>query len=72
MNPMNLLKLKPLVSGFRKRHPKAEKFVKAALQIADAGSVAEVKFTTSQGKTIVTNIKLTPEDMELVNAVKNL
>lgn len=70
MNPMTLIKLKPLIFGFKDRHPKVSKFAKAAAQIADVGSVVEVKFTTSQGKTIVTNVKITEEDMELFNAIK--
>ena len=72
MNPMTLLKLKQLVFGFGNRHPKVMKFVKAASQIADVGSVAEVKFTTSQGKTIVANIRVTEEDMELFKAIKDM
>ncbi|HAE52730.1 MAG TPA: hypothetical protein DCG30_05705 [Ruminococcus sp.] len=70
MNPMTLLKLRPLIFSFKDRHPKISKFARAAAQIADVGSIAEVKFTTSGGKTIVTNVRITEEDMELFNAIK--
>ena len=76
MNPLALTKaftkVKPMLRNFRNAHPKFFPFVKTALKCADVDSVVEVKITTSDGKTYVTNMKLTAEDMQLVEEAKNI
>ena len=72
MNPMDLLKLRPLLHNFKENHPKLLQFVRAAAQACDEGSIIEVKLTTSEGKTLITNMKISTEDLELMRELKNL
>lgn len=76
MNPIaitkSLTKIKPMIKSFKEGHPKFFPFVKTALKVADPDSVVEVKITTSEGKNYVMNLKITDEDMKLVNEAKNI
>lgn len=71
MNPLSLVKLKPLLKSFKENHPKFLMFVRKALKETDEGSIIEVKITTSDGKEMVTNLKMSEKDMELVNEMRN-
>lgn len=71
MNPLALVKLKPMLKTFKENHPKFLMFVRKALKEADEGSVVEVKIKTSEGKEYFTNIKMSADDMELVNEMRN-
>lgn len=71
MNPLALVKIKPLLKTFKENHPKFLMFVRKTLREADKGSVVEVKITTSEGKEYFTNIKLSENDMELVKEMRN-
>lgn len=71
MNPLALVKIKPLLKTFKENHPKFLMFVRKTLKEADEGSVVEVKITTSEGKEYFTNIKLSENDMELVKEMRN-
>ena len=66
MNPMAILKIKPIISSFKENHPKFRPFVSTVLKKADAGSVIEIKLTTSQNEKVLSNIKLTEKDIELI------
>ena len=70
MNPFNLLKLKSLFERFKTNHPKVPLFFKAAMVEIREGTIVEVKVTPPEGKPIVTNIKINPEDMELISELK--
>ncbi len=72
MNPMSVLKLKPLVEAFRTNHPKVPAFFSAAASSVNVGSVVEVKVTTAEGKEIISNIKVTEQDVELLNELRGL
>lgn len=71
MNPLALVKLKPLLKSFKENHPKFLMFVRKALKETDEGSIVEVKITTSEGKEFFTKIKTTSSDMELVQEMRN-
>lgn len=69
INPMQLLKLKGMWDQFTQRHPKFPAFLKALTQGAvTEGSVIEITVTTADGRRISSNLKVTKEDMELVEA----
>lgn len=72
MNPLSLVKLKPLLKKFKEDHPKFLMFVRKALQEADENSIVEVKITTAEGKEYFTNIKVSENDMHLVNEMRNI
>ena len=72
INPMQLLKLKGLWDQFTQRHPKFPAFLKAMSQGAiSEGSVLEITVTTADGRKLSSNLKITAEDMALVEELKN-
>lgn len=72
MNPFNLIKLKSLFDRFRSNHPKLMLFFRAAIGEIQEGSIVEIKVTSPEGKPLVTNLKINPEDMELISELKGL
>lgn len=72
INPMQLLKIKGLWNEFTGRHPKFPAFLKALGQGAvTEGSVIEITVTTGNGQKISSNLKITAEDMALLEEIKN-
>ena len=73
-NPMELLKLKDRLEIFNGQHPKALAFFQNVYQrgAVKAGSVLEIKVTGPEGETYVSNIRVTPEDMETMKILKNI
>lgn len=70
IDPMQLLKFKGIWDGFTKRHPKFPAFLKAMTQgTITEGSVIEITVTTAEGKVISSNLKVTKEDMEMMEAL---
>ena len=72
MNPMNFMKAKGLLAQFTTNHPMLPAFFKAASTQIGEGSIIEINVTTAEGKTLCTNMKVKPEDMQLVQELKNL
>ncbi|MGN0151582.1 MAG: hypothetical protein ACI39Q_03835 [Wujia sp.] len=72
MNPMALMKIKGMLDRFRNNHPKIPMFLGAAAQAIDEGSIIEVNVTTSGGKTLCTNMKVTADDMEMVRQLSQM
>lgn len=73
INPVTLLGLKNDYDRFKNNHPKfmqfAKAFTKAGIQ---EGTVMECKVITTDGKELQTNIKITADDLELFEKLKNL
>ena len=65
MNPMAFLQFKPMLEQFRERHPKFVSFFSFAGQHIKEGSLLEISVTDPDGKKIVTNIRVSPEDIAL-------
>ena len=65
-------KAKGLLSQFTTNHPKLPAFFKAASSQIGEGSIIEISVTTAEGKNLCTNMKVRPEDMQLVEELKNL
>lgn len=72
MNPMAIMKLKGLLDRFKTNHPKVPLFFNAAASSIDEGSIIEINITTSQGKNLCTNMKVTAEDIEMVRQLKDM
>lgn len=73
MNPMKLLQIKASREQFKARHPKFPSFLNAVSKGAvTEGALIEMTITTADGKKYSSNLKLTPEDMQLVNDMKDL
>ncbi len=71
MNPMAFMKITPLLKAFKENHPKFPLFFAAAAQTADVDSIIEIKLTTSEGKTMITNMRINEQDMELFRELGN-
>lgn len=69
---MQLLKLKNIWSKFEENHPKFPLFLKAVSQEGlHEGTVIEVNVTTADGRNFASNLKIRPEDLELIEELKN-
>lgn len=73
MNPLKLLQLKEAWEQFCIRHPKFPAFLNAASGIhLKEGTVIDVTITSPDGRQIGTNLKLTSEDVQLLQELKEL
>lgn len=72
LNPMAFLKIKPLFEQFRERHPKFVEFLGFAPQHLGEDSILEIIITRADGYTAKTNIRVSAEDLELVEQLKSL
>ena len=70
MNPMGFMQLKPLIEQFQARHPRFVEFFGYAGQHIQENSLLEISITDASGSKIVTNIRITPEDLELVEQIR--
>lgn len=70
MNPMLMMQMKNLLERFGKNHPRVPMFLADAGQNIDEGSVIEIHVTTAEGKKLCTNLKVTEEDLELVQQLR--
>lgn len=72
MNPMAMLKLKTCFEKFKQNHPKVISFFAAVSGSVVKDSVIELKITSPDGRTMVTNMKVTDDDIALVSELKSL
>lgn len=72
MNPIAMMQVAGRVKIFKEQHPKAIAFIQS-ISGGDLreGTVIELKVTTPEGKESVANIKLTQDDIETFNLLKN-
>lgn len=71
INPSSLFKMKQRYEIFAQQHPKILMFFQNVfVREIEPGTVIEIKVTDNQGKTSVTNMRLTPEDVETVHMLK--
>ena len=71
MNPMAMMKIKGLLDRFRSNHPTVPMFFSAASQSIGEGSIIEISITNADGKKLCTNMKVTADDLELFEQLKN-
>ncbi len=72
MNPKLLLQLQQRLGLFQQDHPKVLPFMRAVGSTAvTEGTVFAVKVTTPDGKVLESNIKLTANDIETINMLKD-
>ena len=72
MNPLALMHIKPLLEGFQERHPKFLQFFGYASQNTSEDSLLEIKITSADGRKAVTNLRVSKEDIELINKMHDL
>lgn len=67
-----LLKLKGLVSDFKRNHPKVMQFFSDAAKVTSEGSIVEISVTGKDGSRMSTNMRLRTSDIELLKTVSDL
>ncbi len=73
MNPLDIMKFKSLWDNFTTRHPKFPMFLNAVLQTGvSEGTVFEIQVKNPNGKEYASNLKITKEDLELFEKLKNM
>ena len=71
MNPMQLMQLAERLRIFKSQHPKVLDFMHDVVRNdLQPGVVMELRVTDNDGKTSVTNIRLTEEDVETIGILK--
>lgn len=72
-NPAALLQMMNLWNRFQKNHPKFPKFLKAVVQNGiKEGSIIEIKVTTAEGENFDSNLKISADDMEMIEQIRNM
>lgn len=72
-NPMQYMKLMERFRIFQKQHPKAVPFFQQVASSAVVpGSVIEMKVTDPNGREYISNIRVTPEDVETAKILQSL
>ena len=72
MNPIAMMQAAGRIKIFKEQHPKALAFIQSVSEgDLREGTIIEVKVTTPEGKESVSNIKLTKDDIETFNLLKN-
>lgn len=72
MNPMLIMQMKSMLERFQRNHPRFPMFLADAGQSIDEGSIIEISVTTAEGKNLCTNLKVTAEDLELIQQLKGM
>ena len=72
MNPAKLFQLKSAWERFTLAHPKFPLFLRAVSEknVITEGTVIEISITTADGRNFATNMKLTADDVQLFETVK--
>lgn len=66
INPMEMMKLKERMDIFMNQHPRVMPFFQALGGKVTEGSVIEMKVTQPDGTELVSNIRVTADDLETV------
>lgn len=70
---MQFMQLSDRLRIFQSQHPRVIDFIRdVGRNTLEPGVVMELRVTDNNGKTSVTNIRLTQEDMETIEIIKNL
>lgn len=74
MNPAKIFQLKASWDRFAAAHPKFPLFLRAVSDnnAIQEGTIAEITITTSDGRKYATNVKLTANDMQLFDDVRQM
>lgn len=74
MNPVDMMKLAGMWTGFQERHPKIPMFFKKASETGAfcAGTVLELTIKTSEGREMTANMKILQEDVELLGQIAGM
>jgi len=72
-NPADIMKLMGMKNRFESSHPKFVSFIKdLASKGVSEGDIFEVTIARTDGTKTTANLRVTPDDVELINEIKNL
>lgn len=72
-NPASIFQMMNLWNRFKQNHPKFPKFMTAVYQNGiKEGSIIEINVTTPDGQSLNSNLKISAEDMKLIEELKAL
>ncbi|MBQ6805959.1 MAG: hypothetical protein IJO97_00820 [Lachnospiraceae bacterium] len=72
-NPAAIFQIMNIWNKFKQNHPKFPKFMTAVYQNGiKEGSIIEINVTTADGQSLNSNLKISAEDMELIEQLKKL
>lgn len=71
-NPLEMMQMSGRLSTFGQQHPRVVAFFKENGQELRQGTVVEFRMKTPEGRELVTNLRLTPEDEETINMFKKM
>ena len=73
LNPKQLLQLGERWKIFNEQHPRVLDFIRdVGRNSIEPGTILELKVTENNGRTAVTNIRLTEDDVETIAILKGL
>ncbi len=73
INPMQLMGMRSDFEKFRNNHPKFIQFVQAMAQGGlQEGTILECKVINPDGREMQANIKISQDDLELIQKIKGL
>ena len=74
INPAMIFEIKSSWERFTVSHPKFPKFLQAAAanDVMREGTILEINITTPEGRELSTNLKLTTDDLQLIDDIKNM
>ena len=72
MNPLAAVKVIPLGKKFLENHPKFRPFINTALGMMGEDSIVEIKINNAAGRSIITNFKITKDDVKLLEELNKL
>ena len=72
MNPMDLMQLSGRFSIFGKQHPRVVAFFQENGHELKEGTILTLNVKTKEGKEMVTNMRLSPEDVETLKLIAKL
>ena len=73
VNPKQLMQMADRLRIFKEQHPRVLEFISAVCRSSlQPGVILELKVTETDGRTSVTNMRLTPEDIETIEIIKKL
>lgn len=72
MNPMAVIKLRPMLEKFRENHPRIPQFMQTAASGMEEGGTLDLKVTNAAGQKIEASIKLNADDIELLNTLREI
>ena len=72
MNPFDAIQLKSSLDRFAKQHPRVVAFLAENHQELKEGAILDIRIRTTDGRNVVTNMRLSAEDEETIRLLKKV